>query len=186
MNKEQFLKSLDEGIKRLPEEEREDIIRDFHEHFQIGLEEGKTEEEIAQSLGSPKQIAKELVATYHVEKVSEKTTISNILRATWAVIGLGFFNLTIVLGPFLGLVGLVVAGWLTGFSFVVSPVFVLLNAVIEPATFHLLQMFLSIALCGFGLLLVIGMYYVTRAFIKLFIRYLHYNVNLVKGGMKDE
>lgn len=38
MNKEQFLKSLDEGIKRLPEEEREDIIRDFHEHIQIGLE----------------------------------------------------------------------------------------------------------------------------------------------------
>lgn len=96
MNKDQFLQILSNGLKKLPAEEREDIIRDFQEHFQMGNQEGKTEEEIAKSLGSPKHIARELVATYQVEKVSEKVTFSNVLRATWAVIGLGFFNLTIV------------------------------------------------------------------------------------------
>lgn len=186
MNKEQFLHLLSRELEKLPQEEREDILRDFREHFHMGLEEGKTEEEIARALGSPKQIARELVATYHVEKVSEKTTIRNILRATWAVIGLGFFNLTIVLGPFLALVGIVIGGWFTGLSFVVSPVFHLMNAVFNPATFQLFQLFVSLALCGFGLLLVIGMFFVTKALVKLFIRYLQFNVNLVKGGMKDE
>lgn len=186
MNKEQFLKILSEEIRKLPKEEREDILRDFQEHFQFGMEEGKTEEEIAQSLGSPKQIAKELVASYHVDKVTETTTISNILRATWAVIGLGFFNLTIVLGPFLALVGIVAGGWLTGLSFVISPVFALLNAVFDPGTFQIFEFFVSLALCGFGLLLIIGMFYVTKALTKLFIRYLKFNVNLVKGGMKNE
>lgn len=186
MNKDQFLQILSNGLKKLPAEEREDIIRDFQEHFQMGNQEGKTEEEIAKSLGSPKQIARELLATYQVEKVSEKVTFSNVLRATWAVIGLGFFNLTIVLGPFLALVGIIVGGWFTGISFALSPVLVLLNLLIAPGTFSLFEMFLSIAFCGFGLLLVIGMFYLTKGLIKLFIRYLKFNINLVKGGLKDE
>lgn len=186
MNKEQFLKLLNKGIKNLPEEEREDILRDFEEHFQIGLAEGKTEEEISRSLGSPKQIAKEMAAAYHVEKVEGKTTISNILRATWAVIGLGFFNLTIVLGPFIALIGILASGWIAGVSFTVSPLFALLNALIYPDTFQLFELFLSIAFCGFGLLMVTGMFYVTRSLSKLFIKYLKYNVNLVKGGIENE
>lgn len=60
------------------------------------------------------------------------------------------------------------------------------NLLIAPGTFSLFEMFLSIAFCGFGLLLVIGMFYLTKGLIKLFIRYLKFNINLVKGGLKDE
>ncbi len=92
MTKEQFLKQLQAGLKKLPQEERKDIIHDYEEHFFIGKEDGKTEEEIAKSLGSPQQITKELIASYHLEKVEKNRTTGNILRAVWAVIGLGFFN----------------------------------------------------------------------------------------------
>lgn len=92
MTKEQFLRQLESALKKLPKAEREDILQDYSEHFSIGMEEGKTEEEIASALGSPHQIAKELLATYHVEKVEATATTGNILRAIWAVIGLGFFN----------------------------------------------------------------------------------------------
>lgn len=98
MNKKQFLSKLESSLKSLPANERQDILQDFEEHFTIGLQEGKTEEQISTSLGSPHQIAKDMVAAYHLERVETKATFGNILRAVWATIGLGFFNLAIVLG----------------------------------------------------------------------------------------
>lgn len=90
MSKGKFLQQLNESLKPLSSKERADILQDYEEHFSIGLEEGKTEEEIVTSLGSPNQIAKELLADYHVEQATAKATTQNILRATWAVIGLAF------------------------------------------------------------------------------------------------
>ena len=41
MNKEQFLRELSNQLRKLPEEERQDILFDYEEHFQFGIEEGK-------------------------------------------------------------------------------------------------------------------------------------------------
>ena len=41
MSKEGFLKELSSYLRKLPEEERQDILLDYEEHFQFGLEEGK-------------------------------------------------------------------------------------------------------------------------------------------------
>ena len=90
MTKNEFLQQLNASLKRLSDKERADILKDYEEHFTFGLEEGKSEEEIAASLGSPAQIAKELLADYHIEKVTASATTGNVFRAIWAVIGLGF------------------------------------------------------------------------------------------------
>ncbi|WP_043934731.1 DUF1700 domain-containing protein [Bacillus sp. EB01] len=184
MTKKQFLTILNASLKRLPSDERQDILQDIEEYFEIGLGEGKTEEQLAASLGSPQQIAKELVATYRVEKVEETATAGNIFRAVWAVIGLGFFNLVIVLGPFVALVGIIIAGWLVGVSFVASPILVLINVAIYPQIFELYDLFFSIGLAGLGLFIAIGMFFATRSLTNGFVRYLKYNVRVVKGGMK--
>lgn len=107
MTKNKFLQQLNASLKRLSEKERTDILKDYEEHFTFGLEEGKSEEEIVASLGSPAQIAKELLADYHIEKVTASATTGNVFRAIWAVIGLGFFNLLIVLGPAITLAALI-------------------------------------------------------------------------------
>ncbi len=184
MNKETFLKQLHSSLTKLPQEERKDIIQDYEEYFAIGLQEGKSEEEIATALGSPSQIAKELMATYHLEKVEKTASAGNIMRAVWAVIGLGFFNLVIVLGPFIALVGLVFAGWALSLGFVLSPIGALMNAV--WGAFQLFDLFVSLALCGIGIFIGIGMFIATKALIKGFIRYLQFNVSLVKGGLKHD
>lgn len=186
MNKAQFLARLHAFLKRLSTEERQDILQDFEEHFAIGLEEGKTEEQIADSLGSPNQIAKELLASYHLEKVESTTTTGNIFRAVWAVIGLGFFNVVIVLGPFIALAAVIIAGWASGVAFIASPLLVLLNIVIYPASFELFNLFFSVLLSGIGFFIAIGMFYATRTLTNGFIRYLQYNVKLVKGGLKHD
>lgn len=186
MNKKEFIRKLETYLSKLPSDERQDILQDFEEHFTFGIEEGKTEEEISASLGSPNTIAKEILTTHHLEKVENKATIGNVFRAVWATIGLGFFNLVIVLGPFIALVGLILGGWAIGMSFIVSPLLVLINAVIFPETFELFEMFVSIGLTGLGLFIMIGMFFATRGLIHAFVRYLQFNVKLVKGGLKHD
>ena len=68
MTKDQFLKELEAALSKLPQSEQEDIMQDFIEHFAIGEEEGKSEEDIISALGSPQHIGKEMVATYHIDK----------------------------------------------------------------------------------------------------------------------
>lgn len=184
MNRDQFLFQLESLLKGLSREERDDILQDFEEHFAIGLSEGKTEKEISAALGSPHHIAKEIRANYHIERVQNDTTVGNIVRAVWAVVSLGFFNLFIVLGPLLALIAVVFGGWVVCVSFVASPILVVIDAVIHPEGLILFNMFFSLLLSGLGIFIGIGMFYVTRFLIIGFVRYLKYNVNLVKGGLK--
>ncbi len=185
MNKKQFLSNLESSLKKLPSNERQDILQDFEEHFTIGLQEGKTEEQIAEQLGSPHQIAKDMAAAYHLEKVEGTATIGNVLRAVWATIGLGFFNLVIVLGPFIALVAVILAGWISGIGLITSPLMILVNFVIYPETFALFNLFISMAACGVGFFIIIGMYIATRKLMQGFVRYLGFNIKLVKGGLKN-
>ncbi|MBT2604237.1 DUF1700 domain-containing protein [Peribacillus frigoritolerans] len=184
MNKEQFLKQLNASLTRLSLEEREDILQDYEEYFEIGMEEGKSEQEISKSLGNPKQISKELMATYHLGQVEQTTSAGNVMRAVWAVIGLGFFNLVIVLGPFIALIGVVIAGWVSAIAFILSPLGALFNLVL--GNFQLFDLFFALGLCGIGIFIAMGMFVATSALTKGFIRYLKFNASLVKGGLKND
>ena len=68
MTEQQFLNELELALTRLPSEERTDILSDIKEHFASGREDGKSDSEIASSLGSPKEIAEELLLNQFVEK----------------------------------------------------------------------------------------------------------------------
>lgn len=127
MTKDEFLNKLNEALRGLSLNERQDILQDYQEHFVIGLEEGKTEAEIAERLGSPNSIAKELLASYHIERVEQSFTAGNIIRAIWAVIGLGFFNLIIVLGPFIAIVGVICTLWVASLGFTLAPLLVIFD-----------------------------------------------------------
>ncbi|MGY3316341.1 putative membrane protein [Peribacillus simplex] len=182
MNKEQFLKQLNESLTGLSLEEQEDILQDYEEYFAIGMEKGKTEQEISTSLGNPKQISKELLASYHLGQVQQSTSAGNVMRAVWAVIGLGFFNVVIVLGPFIALVGVVIAGWASAIAFILAPLGVFFNLAV--GNFQLFELFFALGLSGIGIFIAMGMFFATSALTKVFIRYLKFNASLVKGGLK--
>lgn len=57
MNKEEFLREIEKALDKISEKERAEILYDYEEHFMIGKENGKSEEEICLELGSPKEIA---------------------------------------------------------------------------------------------------------------------------------
>ena len=179
MNKDNFLMDLQQQLKKLPSEDLQEIMRDYEEYFLIGMNEGKTEAEIITKLGSPNQVAKEILANYQLELLEKNPSTFNMLKATWAVIGLGLFNLIFILGPFITLLSLLFAGWIVSVSFVFSPMLALFSLTIG-------SFFQSILLCGVGLLLGIGLYYLTISVKQLIIKYLKFNLSIVRGAKEND
>lgn len=179
MNKEQFLRDLSGHLRKLSEEERQDILYDYGEHFQFGLEEGKTEVEIIKGLGSPKAIAKEMLALYRFDEMKKDPSASNITRAVMAVIGLSLLNFILVLGPLVAIISFIFALWVGGVASVVAPLFVVIK--ILTGTFLWLEVFVSITFVGVGLLLCIGAYYCTKWFKKFCVRYVNWNLKMIRG-----
>ena len=94
-------------------------------------------------------------------------------------------SLVFVAGLFIALAAILVVGWLTGTGLIISPLLVLIDAIVHPGTFELFFLFVSIMLCGLGVLLILGMYFATKAAAVGFIRYLQFNMNIVKGGHRN-
>ena len=187
MNKKEFLGRLSEIIKDIPEEEKKDILFDYEEHFRIGLEKGRKEEEIAASLGDPKVIAKQSRASCILKEAEKTTSASNIMRAIFAAVGLGFFNLVIILGPAMGLIGILVALFASAFAITISGAAVLFGTLMGPVfAWNMYIPFaaavsipLGIGLTALGLLSLIGAFYLTKFFYKLSIGYLKMNLQII-------
>lgn len=70
MTRKEFLTALNQYLVTLSAEEKADIISDYEEHFRVGLENGKTEEEIAAALGSPYDAAAQFLDGEQPQKPS--------------------------------------------------------------------------------------------------------------------
>ena len=194
MNKKEFLGRLSELIKDIPGEEKKDILFDYEEHFRIGLEKGRKEEEIAASLGDPKVIAKQSRASCILREAEKTTSASNIMRAIFAAVGLGFFNLVIVLGPAIGLIGILVALFAAAFAITVSGAAVLFGTLLGPVFAWnvyipfaaVVSIPLGIGLTALGLLSIIGTFYLTKFFYKLSISYLKMNLQIITNRRNRE
>lgn len=186
MNKKQFLDQLNSLLKGISLEERKEILKDYEDHFTFGIGAGESEETIATSLGTPRQISKEILTMYHLDKAEDSSTLGNVMRAVWAAFGLGFFNLVVVLGPILAIAFVALAVWVVGVGFTISPLLVLISSLFYTSTFEWFEFLVSVALSGVGILMTIGMYFATQALAKGFVRYLKFNVKLVKGVTKNE
>lgn len=64
MTKDQFISILSQGLYDFPANERMEIIYDYEEHFRVGKENGKTDEEIIRELGDPYTICSQYKANY--------------------------------------------------------------------------------------------------------------------------
>ncbi|WP_313892019.1 DUF4097 family beta strand repeat-containing protein [Psychrobacillus sp.] len=86
MTEQQFVNELELALARLSSDERNDIISDIREYFTIGREDGKSDSDIAASLGSPKAIAEELLEN-HIpvpEKIDTDNKVIRIPDATFS------------------------------------------------------------------------------------------------------
>lgn len=186
MTKYNFLNELERKLARLSEVDRLEIMEDYESHFTFANGSGKSDEEVIISLGTPTQIAKEVLAEYQLELIVDQAdndqTIGNVFRAVVAVGALGFFNLVFILAPAIAIYAVIFTLSLTALSLILMPIIFVIAIFFTSQPFYWFDLFGSLAASGVGILMAIVMIYVTKFTIKLTLKYLKLNLKMIKGG----
>ncbi|MFC7679492.1 DUF1700 domain-containing protein [Paenibacillus sp. GCM10028914] len=179
MNKKQFLSILETRLRPLQPDERNELLNDVESHFQFGLQNGRTEEEIARELGDPFEIAREALGV----RITDTPVLNQREHGALGriFIGIGLFFCGLVAFPFLialctGGVALAVGSAAT----ILSPILVLLDYLYN-GTYYPAKLFMSISFIGVGILLT---YVVRWVFIGLWVMirgYFKWNIHMLKG-----
>ncbi|MCM2676377.1 HAAS signaling domain-containing protein [Alkalicoccobacillus plakortidis] len=185
MNKRDFLNELKKNLKYMSDEEKEDILQDYSLHYAEGASDQKSEDTISRKLGDPKEIAKELNAENAIQKVEEQKNIKSISNAVLSIMGLGVMNFMLVIASlfFILIFSPVILLFVVGVPIMlVSPVILVVMGFVNG--FHTLgwpEVYEVIRLLAIGSVLAVVGYYIARAFMKLFIHLLKWNIAMVKG-----
>jgi uncharacterized membrane protein len=189
-NEQEYIRILKNRLEgTLPKEDLDDLLSDYSEHFRIGKSNGRTEEELWRSLGSPDDVAREIKAMHLVKRAENVKSCGNIFHAVIATLGLGLFNLVFVLAPFLLLLLMLLVVFIIGVLFAIFGPAALLYSILQLAgqpafaiwLSPLAGVFISIGITSLGLLLIIGDYYLARFFYRVGIRYLKWNIGVIMG-----
>jgi uncharacterized membrane protein len=116
MTRQGFLDRLRAGLRGLSPRAVDEIVADYDGHFAEGVAAGRTEDQVAEALGDPQRLARELRAEAGIKRWEEKRSPGNAVGAVFALLGLGAIDFLILLpivGPVL-LVILIVFGVLVG------------------------------------------------------------------------
>jgi len=174
MDEELYLKQLSIQLKSLPKEEVDTIIADYTGYFSQARAKGQTDAEIIEDLGHPREIIQEILQT-RKQKSSPQIKSRSVLLA----IALIFFNVTIVLGPVIGLFGAYFGLFVAVIAFIISPLLTISKVVLFNGA--LFEMFTSIFLCGLGIIVVPYLITGAKNGYELLRKYIQWNINIVKG-----
>jgi uncharacterized membrane protein len=182
MVKNEFLDKLEYLLSRVPEQDRKEMLYDYQEHFEIGLANGRSQAELIAELGDPHVIARDLLADYRTGRAEKDKTPSNMGRAILAAISLSFFNLIFIIGPLAGLFGAYVALCAVSFGLTILPL-AILGSYFFGYSYEsfLVNFFVSLTSFSLGVLMSIGMIYVGKFFYSVVLRYIKFNVKVIKG-----
>lgn len=129
MTRNEFIQRLTTGLSGMPQDAVDDIVSDYQAHFEAGLAEGRSEEEVAAALGNPSRLARELRFETGFRNWKSERTPSSAWRAIIAFMGLATIDILILLpivlpvlgvvfGLFVGVLAAFVAG---GFILIAGP-----------------------------------------------------------------
>jgi uncharacterized membrane protein len=190
MNKNEFLTTLETSLVNFPANEKTEIMYDYEEHFRIGEENGKSQEDLIKELGDPKNIAKQYRVSQSIDLAQSQPSTKNIFNAVFAAISLGLFNLIFILGPFMGLVGVMIGLFAAAVGVTVAGGGMLLAIVLAPVIPQFVNIptevpagvfvFYGVGTMALGLLFFIGVYYLAKYFYGGTIKYLKWNMNVIR------
>src|SRR5262249_61262652 len=101
MTKAEFLDTLRRRLAGLPQSEIDDLVGDYATHFADGMAAGRSEAAIAEALGDPMRLARELRAEAGFRRWEEAPTPGNFFAALigfLALIAVDFVFLLPLLG----------------------------------------------------------------------------------------
>lgn len=196
MQREEFISKLERLLRGMPEAERKDILYDYEEHIRIAVENGLEEEKVIDSLGSPQSIAKQYRVKRYIDKAEASGSTTSVFRAILATVGLGFFNLIFILGPFMAVVGILIAIGVSAVAVVIGGAGLILGGmfpqIISGVNVELLaaeihgnmtagMLFGGVGTMCLGALMGLGTVALTKGFMTMTIKYLKLNINIIRG-----
>lgn len=128
MRKMEYLDALKRAMMGLPPETQAKTLAYYEQRFVDGIAAGRSEEEVGAELEDPAKIAMTLRATTHMNTTfSERKQPVNVLRMMLTAVGLGIFNL-FMLVPAAVLGGLLIAVYVAAGAFYSSGIVVTASA----------------------------------------------------------
>jgi uncharacterized membrane protein len=106
MDKREFLDRLERGLAGLSAAERADILADYEAHFAEAARAGRDEREVADALGDPVRLAKEIRAEAGIRRWERERSPQSLAGAILALVGLAAVDVVVLL-PLLFWVGLI-------------------------------------------------------------------------------
>jgi uncharacterized membrane protein len=88
MTKAEFLDALRRRLAGLPQAEIDELLGDYATHFHEGLAAGRSEAEIAQALGDPMRVARELRAEAAFRRWEKARTPANFFAVLFGFVAL--------------------------------------------------------------------------------------------------
>ena len=157
----EFLEALSRALVRLDPAEREDILSDYREHFQIGLSQGLREEQIAQKLGDPVSLAKLYTAKTAADKAGETKHPKDAFAMVGAALAYRIGKGLVVGTLYLLFVLAMIPAFLFGGTLLLGAAGSVLLAVLEFVkgfiAYGLLAAFTAVTLAAMGALSLIGL-----------------------------
>ncbi len=159
----EYLQALSRALSRLDQSEREDILADLREHFEIGLSQGKTEKQIATELGDPNSIARlytAVSATATAEKTKKPGDAFRMVGATFAYrMGKGMAIGTLYTAFILCVIPLFVLGPALWLSAAGAVFLAAMNFIRGFIVYGMLSVFTAVMLAALGTLCMMGTRY---------------------------
>lgn len=92
MTKQAFLDRLQENLKGLPKEETDEQVAFYQEMIEDRMEDGISEEQAVEELGSVEEIAKQIIRSVPLTKIIKETTppTKSLKPKEWILLTLGF------------------------------------------------------------------------------------------------
>ena len=189
MNRNEFMSKLQNTLGNISSTAKDEIMYDYREHFDIGTEQGKSEEEICIGLGDPRSIAKQYRAEYMINKANTDKSASSTLRAVFAALSLGFLNLIFMIPVLVAIIGMLAGFYGITAALVFGGIGVFIATLLAPFLPQwisipdinpIILILCSVSLISSGLLCCIGTVKLTKLAYKLTINYIRSNLKIIR------
>ncbi|MDP9056041.1 MAG: DUF1700 domain-containing protein [Pseudomonadota bacterium] len=107
MTRDDFLRKLRRGLSGMDPDAIEDNVSDYAAHFDAAREDGRSEVEVAEALGDPWRIARELKLEAGVRRWEEGRSPSSAMTAVIGVLGLGALDILVLAPILLPIIGVI-------------------------------------------------------------------------------
>lgn len=120
MTRNDFISRLERGLRGMSEQDRAEVVADYDAHFEAGALDGRTEAEVAEALGDPARLAREIRLEAGIRQWEEVRTPSSAWAAIIAFLGLATLDILVLLPILLPVLGILFGLYIAFFALFVA------------------------------------------------------------------